>query len=452
MSTVDAWRRWGPIGSFDTPGDGQPEKLSAILRLGLALTYIAAGTTAWNGLKEGGFRVGDTFIGLAVLTFFIADMGRPVPKMPGWVWQFGLIIVLITAAHELIPADPNYLHQRLVINGPIPVINGLELETNAQVGLKFIVPVIFIPLMFAYARAHDPKALLRAAYAFATGAAISAAVGMSDRLGVTHLSQSLTHLPATGGRAPGLTLHPNFLAMTCVLALPVMLWQAVSDDKRTRFIALLFVVALAMGLYASASRIGAAVGPGATLLSFAVMPRYRKYLPTLSVLVGGIAAALFVLDSHIGSSLLKAVRLGGGSGSSSAQGSDQQRSIIFTQGLNDFKHSPIDGIGMQVAEEAHNVYLQALAAGGILLLVGYLVFVFSGLYTVVRAMKFEPLAYPLFVSAVACAIFLIEQAALTDRIAYVILGLTSTLPRIAPAEPEQVAEKQHWIGTERRLR
>lgn len=451
MSIVDAWRSTGPVAAPGTDsGDGAPEVMSAITRVALALTYAAAAATAWNGLKEGGLRVGDMFIGLAVLTFFIADMGRPVPKLPGWVWQFGLIIIIITAAHELVPTDPNYLHQRIVINGAFPVINGIELETNSMVGVKFLVPVIFMPLMFAYARAHDPKALLRSAYAFAAGASISAAVGMSDLLGVTHLSQTLTHLPAVGGRAPGLTLHPNFLAMTCVLALPVMLWQLVSDNLRTRVIALAFVVALVLGLYASASRIGFGVGPGAALLSFAVMPRYRRYLPSLGVAIAGAAAVLFVLDPGIGSSLLKAFRLGGDSGS--AQGSDQQRAIIFTQGVNDFKHSPIDGVGLQVAEEAHNVYLQALAAGGVILLAGYLFFILSGLYTVVRAMKFEPLAYPLFVSTVGGAIFATVQAALTDRIAYVPLALIATLPRVTAHAADDSPEKQHWIGQERRAR
>ena len=457
MSTLDASLRGDQVDPSDSerkhwfPNPTEPAmQNSAIIRVALCLTYAAAATTAWNGWKQGGFRIGDMFIGLAVGTFLIADLGRTLPKLPAWVWQFGAIIILITAAHELVPTDPQYLANRLVINGALPIRGGLELETNSTVGIKFLVPVLFMPLMFAFARAHDPKALLRAAYAFAVGTSISAAVGMSDLLGVTHLSQSITHLPAVGGRAPGLTLHPNFLAMTCVLALPVMLWQLVSDNIRTRVIALLFVVALLLGLYASGSRIGAAVGPGAALLSFAVMPRYRRYLPSLVLAVGGIVAALFVLDPHIGHSLLQAVRLGGNTGS--ASGSDAQRSIIFTQGVDDFKHSPIDGVGMQVAEEAHNVYLQALAAGGVFLLAGYLIFILAGVRTVIRAMKWEPLAYPLFVSTVAGAIFAVVQAALTDRVAYVPLALIATLPMAKAPEEDESPEKQHWIGQQRRLR
>jgi len=454
MSTFDAshWdyqeprekKRW-----FPDPDD-PTKSVGFAVKIALALTYAAAAATAWNGLKEGGFRVGDMLIGLALLAFLVADAGREFPKLPGWVWQFGVIIFVITAAHEMVPTDPQYLANRLVINGVFPVPGGIELETNAVVGIKFLVPVIFMPLMFGFARKHDPKAILRAAYAFAVGVSISAAVGMADLLGVTHISLSLTHLPSVGGRAPGLTLHPNFLAMTCILALPVMLWQLLSDVRRTRVIAFLFLIALLLGLYASGSRAGFAVGPGAALLSVIIMPRYRKFLPSVLLGVAGVAAALFVLEPSLGKSLLQAFRLGGDTGS--AQGSDQARAIIFTQGVNDFKHSPIDGVGLQVAEEAHNVYLQALAAGGVILLAGYLIFIFAGLSKVIKQMKFEPLAYPLFVSTVAGALFAVVQAALTDRVAYVPLALIATLPTVKVPEADDFQEKQHWIGLERRLR
>jgi O-antigen ligase len=447
MTTVDAStsdRRW-----FHNPDDPSA-MVSTAHKIALALTYAAAAATAWNGLKQGGFRIGDMLIGAALIAFLMADAGRTIPKLPGWVVQFGFIIVLIAAAHEIIPTDPQYLANRLVINGVLPVPGGIELESNLTVGIKFLVPVIFMPLVFAYARKHDKNAILRVAYAFAMGAAISGAVGLSDLLGITHISASLTGLPSVGGRAPGLTLHPNFLAMTSIIALPVMIWQLRSENKRTRVIALLFIVSLLLGLYASGSRAGFAVGPGAILLSVIIMPQYRRYLPSVILAVVGIAAGLFVLEPSLGKSLLQSFRLGGDTGS--AQGSDQARAIIFTQGVNDFKHSPIDGVGLQVSEEAHNVYLQALAAGGVILLAGYLIFVFTGIYTVVKAMKFEPLAYPLFVSTVSGAIFVVVQAAFTDRVAYVSLALIATLPKGTAPEEGVSLEKQHWIGLQPRLR
>ena len=179
--------------------------------------------------------------------------------------------------------------------------------------------------MFGYRRASTTRrAILRAAYAFAVW---RLHLGRGRHL---DLARRHAHLPepdppaaSVGGRAPGLTLHPNFLAMTCILALPIMLWQLVSDDKRTRVIAGLFIVALLLGLYASGSRAGFAVGPGAALLSVLIMPRYRKYVPSVVLGVAGIAAMLFVLEPSLGKSLLQAFRLGGDTGS--AQGSPTRR-------------------------------------------------------------------------------------------------------------------------------
>ena len=432
MSMIDGLRGSGD-GSSDAAQSvvDEPEP-RAIHRLAIGLTYVAAAATAWNGWKVGGLRIGDVFIALALLVFVFADLGAPVPKLPGWVWQFGLVIVLVTAAHELIPTDPHYLASRLVVNGITAIPGGHEVEGNATVGLKFLVPVIFMPLMFGYARLHDARSTARSFFAFAVGSAISAAVGMSDLQHITHISQSLTGLEALGGRAPGLSQHPNFLAMTSVLALPIVLWRLLSDNRRTRFWALVLLVLLALGLYASGSRAGAAVGPGVALLSILIMPRYRRHLTSVLLVVFGSAAVLFVLKPSLGHALLKAERLG--SSSDTAAGSDQLRAIIYAQGVRDFRHSPLDGVGMQVAEEAHNVYLQALAAGGILLLAGYLFYVLASVNRVVRIMKTDPLAYPLFASVVAGALFVIVQAALTDRVSYLAPALIATLPMAkAPA-------------------
>ena len=439
MATDQVWQ-WGdytpsaPVERDNRPSNETGERTSGVTQIALVLTYAASAATAWNGLKEGGFRIGDMLIGLTVLIFFFSDLGRKIPKLPGWVWQFGGIIVLITAAHAIVPTDAHYLHERLVFDGSAAIPGGLELETNSQVGIKFLVPVIFMPLMFGYAYSHDKRAILRSAYGFAAGASISALVGTSDLLLHTHFSLKLTHLPAINGRAPGLTLHPNFLAMTCVIALPIMLWQLFSPSKRVRVIAGAFIVVLLLGLYVSGSRAGAAVGPGIMLFSVIIMPRYRRFLPSIAVAVGGIVVAIFVLKPSLGHQLLQAVRLSGNTGS--ADGSDQARAIIFKQGVADFQHSPIDGVGMQVAEEAHNVYLQALAAGGVILLAGYLIFVFSGLFKAIQQMKYDPLAYALFAGALGGAIFVIVQAALTDRIAYMMLALIATLPKGEAADPE----------------
>ena len=397
---------------------------TGLAKIALGLTYIASMTTAWNGWKLG-LRPGDFFSLLALLFFVSTDLGHKWPRLPRWVWQFGALIVLVTALHEFFPTDPNYLTRRVVVGLNNAIVHGnVEFLSNLAVGLKFLVPIVGMPLMYAFAYMHDRRALWRSAYWFALGAAVSGLIGFSDRFLGSHFSLSLTGIPAVAGRTPGLTLHPNFLATTCVLGLPFMLWQTVAPRLRDRVWAFGVTLPLVIGLFASGSRGGTAVGAGTILLCFGVMPRYRRLLPTVAILGIGTAALVFVLHPSVGHSLLKAVRL---AGNGSSSGSDTARSIVGHQGVLDFRHSPIDGVGMQVAAEAHNVYLQALASGGLLLFLGYVIYVLSALATGFARTRQTEWAYPYAIAALAGALLAYVESALTDRLAYVPLALIGAM-------------------------
>jgi hypothetical protein len=405
-------------------------------KLALWTTYVASATTTWNGWKLG-VRPGDFFLFLALLFFAATDLGHRWPKLPRWVWQFGVIILVVTALHEFFPTDPNYLVRRVVVGLNNSIIHGnVEILPNLLVGLKFLVPIVGLPMMYAFAYMHDRRALWRGAYFFAIGAAISGFIGFCDRFVGTHFSLSLTGIPAVAGRTPGLTLHPNFLATTCVLGLPFMLWQVMAPRPRDRLWALVILLPLAHGLFASGSRGGTAVGAGTIVLSFAVMPRYRRILPTVTLLALGVAGAVFVLHPGVGQSLLHAVRLKGGS----ASGSDTARGIVGHQGVLDFEHNPVFGVGMQVAAEAHNVYLQALASGGLLLFTGYALYILCALFSSLRYARQHQWAYPFAIAALSGALLSYVESALTDRLAYVPLALIAAMPmrHAEPPDPEVI--------------
>ncbi len=415
---------------------------TGIVRLALAMTYIASMTTAWNGWKLG-LRPGDAFSLLALMLFAASDLGHQWPRLPRWIWQFGGIIVLVTALHEFFPTDPNYLTRRVVVGLNNTVVHGnVEFLSNLAVGLKFLVPIVGMPLMYAFAYMHDRRALWRSAYFYAIGAAVSGLIGFSDRFLGSTFSLSLTGIPAVAGRTPGLTLHPNFLATTCVLGLPFMLWQSVAPRLRDRVLAFCVLLPLVVGLFASGSRGGTAVGAGTILLSFAVMPRYRRMLPTVAILTIGAGALVFVLHPSVGHSLLKAVRL---AGNGSSSGSDTARGIVGHQGVLDFKHSPLDGVGMQVAAEAHNVYLQALASGGLLLFTGYVIYVLSALATGFTRTRQTEWAYPYAIAALSGALLAYVESALTDRLAYVPLALIGAMAMRPPAD---LAHDERPLGSD----
>lgn len=412
--------------SPSTPGaDAAPPAPAntGLARAAVITTYLVAVATPWNGWLFGGLRPGDVLLLLALLLFASTDLGHPWPRLPGWVWAFGAIILVVTVAHEVIPTDPIYLAQRVVVDAAGQ--RTIEIETNLGVGAKFLVPIVAMPLIFMFAQMHHRLALRRCMIGFTIGSAVSATLALAQVLGVSNLATTLTGVLVSTDRSAGLTVHPNFLATTCVMALPMALWLAARPALRDRVTGSALAVAQLAGVYASGSRGGAAVLVLVALGSFVLIPAYRRILPTVSLLLALGGAFAFVARPGLGKAVLKAVRLGGDD--SSVSGSDQVRAEVGAQGIRDFKHSPLDGVGMQVAAEAHNVYIQAMASGGLLLLVGLLVFTVGGLVRSGRQLRTHPLAPPLFVAAFGAAVLASLENSLTDRLAYVPLALCAAL-------------------------
>ena len=173
---------------------------------------------------------------------------------------------------------------------------------------------------------------------------------------------------------------------------------------------------LVLGVYASGSRGGAACVALALVLSLVILPRARQYAPitglTLVVIAGGIAAAV----PSVGVSILKATRLIGGI---STTGSDQARTIVAHQAHLDFAHSPLYGVGLQVSFEAQNVYLQELAAGGLLLFFAMAIYSLGAAVMAVKLMPRYDMAAALLTITLTIGALNIFEADLTDRFYYV---------------------------------
>jgi hypothetical protein len=419
-------------------------------RVAVLVTYLAAFAIPWNGLKSTGLSPGDLLLLLAFALFVAADLGAPWPRLPPWAWAFGAVIVLVTVLHEVLPTGQAYLDGRLVVDPAgrrIPEIN-----VNGYVGAKFLVPVLILPAVFMFARAHAARAVRNVMIAYASGSAVSGVLALAQVLGVSNLATQIRGYDVVAGtdasRSAGLAVHPNFLGMTCVLSLPFTLWLLRNPVGRERTIGWALLVTNLLGVYASGSRGGAAVAVIAIVGSVAVMPTYRRALATVGLLLAMLAGYTFVVKPSIGHAVLKALRLT--SNNQSATGSDLIRAQVGAQGVRDFRHSPLDGVGMQVAAEAHNVYLQALAAGGLLLLTGLLVFLFGGLARCLAALRTEPAAYPILVAVVCAATLAWLENSLTDRLAYVPLALCATLVPArrlfggeSPAEPYPGGRSTH---------
>ncbi|MCU1656193.1 MAG: hypothetical protein JWO57_849 [Pseudonocardiales bacterium] len=391
--------------------------------VGIGAACIASFTLPWNGFLLGPVRPGDLLTLVALICFVAAGIHGSFPRLPWWVSQLGLAIVVVAVVNQLLPTDPRYLAGRIIL-GP----NGLpalDNQSNLGVAFKFLVAVLAIPVVFSFASMHDRRALRWFAVAYAGGTSVSGLVAFSDHLGITTLGHQFTHNLDSTSREGGFSNHPNFLAGSCILAIATAIWLAASGDRRSRLIGIAVLPGIVLGTYASGSRGGAACLVLAMAISVVVIPRLRAHLTSVALVCGFLAVSAFVVFPGFGSAVLKATRLVGGG--ATTEGSNIARAAVGAQGLHDFEHSPFAGIGLQVAAQAQNVYLQELASGGIVLFAAMSIYVGAGIIAARRLMPYHDLAAPLLATALAAVVFNALEASLTDRFSYVPMGLIVAL-------------------------
>ena len=389
-------------------------------RVGLASAYLAAFTLPWNGWLVAGVRPGDGLIIVALLAFVAAGAGGTFPKLPWWVKQLAFIVLLVAILHEVLPTDPHYIAERIVVNaGGQPVTpNYHGLLSNMGAAFKFLVGVVAIPLAFSFPAMRNPRTVGWLAATYSAGAGLSGFVAFLDRVAGAGIGHLLTRFPAvSGGRQPGFSGHPNFLAAGCALAIPVALWLLFSPDRRIKWLGFGVLLGNAVGIYASGSRGGVVCLVFATIVSVFVLPRARPYFLPFLLGAGALGVSVIALVPSLAQTILRTTRLGGSDASGSA--SNFVRALVGDQGWRDFHHSPIDGIGFQVATEASNVYIQELASGGLMLFVALTLYMLGAMYASYKLMPQHYLAAALLVSLITAAALNYVEADLTDRFYYV---------------------------------
>jgi hypothetical protein len=384
--------------------------------------YLAAFTLCWNGWYVGPARPGDVLV-LISLMLFVATMGRSeFPRIPVWIVQLAVVIALLAVIHILFPDSANYLNSRTVLGGngqPTTSTRTTSLAlTNIGVAFKFIVGVAAIPVMFGFAALRDRRSISKLAIAFAVGSAVSGWVAILEKLGFPTLDRLLLHIAVPGApRQLGLSYHPNFLAAGLVIAVPIGVWLLVERQRIAKWYGWFTVLGCLLGTYASGSRGGTVTIVFAVGVSFLLIPRTRRFvLPAIGVALTA-ALATYVAFPAFGHKILVATRLIGGA--ATTQGSNLARDLLAQQGWEDFHHSPFVGVGLQVSSEAQNVYVQALASGGLLLMTGLGFYLLFAAITSWSLIPRSPLAAALCASVLSAAVLDIFEADLTDRFYYV---------------------------------
>ncbi len=412
-------------------------------RAGVIAACAASFTLTWNGWYVGPVRPGDVLVLVALICLVVADPSGALRTPPWWVKQLGGVVLLVAAINVAFPADVNYLARRVVLTATgLPAAQIASVAgTNLAVAFKFVVAVVAIPMAFVGAARVDRSAVRWLAVSFVGGAALSGTAASLDYLGVP-VGQILTGIPRVPGRQLGFSDHPNFLAAGLVLGIPLAYWLLASRQRHDKLLGLATMPGLLFGVFASGSRGGAVCVVLALALSVILHPRTRGYAPGI-LLAGAIAVgAIAAFVPSFGLQILRVTRLSGGVATA---GSDTVRAAVGAQGLRDFHHSPIQGIGLQASFDASQVYIQELASGGLLLFIAMSVYSLGGIIAAARLIRRDDLAAGLLAALLATLALNVFEADLTDRFYYVPAAILVALIHIAKRDavsPQPVVRLQ----------
>jgi hypothetical protein len=145
-----------------------------------------------------------------------------------------------------------------------------------------------------------------------------------------------------------------------------------------------------------------------------------------------------LLFTDNGRKILHQIRLGSGS---STAGSDTQRSMDATVAFAQFKARPLTGVGFSVITDAHDIYLQLLAAGGIVALGAFGAFC-GGLIGSARRALTGRQSDAVVAVAVAIVVWLVNGVfdnQLADKYLYVLPGVLYAMSRVAVARRRAAA-------------
>lgn len=188
------------------------------------------------------------------------------------------------------------------------------------------------------------------------------------------------------GRVEGLAGHPNSLALTCVLASGPCFSLFGNSRGLTRLLTIAIALIITLGMLPSGSRAGVIGYTVSLICYFALSRNYRNALAVVGV---GSALMLLLLTQHVPgvrtNAIDRIIETRSTQGAQDTGASDQGRSALLRATIDEFKSRPLIGSGLIAARAAHNVYLQVLAATG---LIGFI-----GFGTVVRASLVDAVLY-----------------------------------------------------------
>lgn len=386
-----------------------------LTRATLAATCACAFLTAMEPVHVGPLRLRSGLLLVALVLAVLTQIGTRLPPLPWWIWTLAGAVILSTALVELAPISQLYLVHRFNESAALPA-------GASGSAARIVLTVLGLPAIVVVCSMHFKRAPLWISIAYVSGNAISALAAYTDYLGVTSLSKSFGGCGVTQSRACGFAEHPVLLTIGTVYAIGIAAWFLVQSNLRYRAFGGATVLMLVLGTYASGTRGGELCCALAIAASVLLLPQYRRHIHYVALATALAVAIVFVAFPNLGHTILLKSRL---FQNENASASNHGRIEAMLQGWHDFLHSPVYGIGMHVLLEAHNGYLQSLAAGGLIFLAAVLALQFGSLVSAIKLVKVEPFALALAVTALTRIGYDLLEGALVSAVSMVPVSLVA---------------------------
>jgi hypothetical protein len=372
-------------------------------------------TAQWTGVRVGDIAAVEVAMVVAVMVLGVRPLWRFVRNAPWLLWLPVFTLVVL----DVIPGGDDSQFVGVTTALSLVVCWYLIAEGRARSGVPWFSVV---------------ELLVWSALANAVVATVSA---------MTNGEVAWPWAPEFVDREVGLTTHPNQLALSCVVGLAFVLFVPTVDHahgdvpdlrwKRPYVTAVASV--LFLGVLVSGSRAGVVVSVG--LVVAAVLVRrgvWRRSAPA-GAREGGMIGSRFTALVFAGAvCVVGAVALVGLAGRSEAsmEESDGLRRALLDDAAAQALGSPMLGAGSDHLLSAHNVPLQLLAAGGIVLLFAFVPMLWTAMQPAFSVAPFGP-----SVAVVAWFSFAMVQNPIVDRFVHLVIAVAVVAAQSRVQRPSQ---------------
>ena len=317
--------------------------VSVVVRTRMILAIAGVLTITWNAVRPAGLLALSDVLLLGAFVVLCVEWlrGTRLPFSSAWLVAPVLLLLGAALAQGLWDYD----------------------EESMRVGITVAAAFLVVPQVIG-ACTFDRFGRLAIATAWVLSASFSALFSLLELAGVRELGLTLTGVQFTA-RAVGLTIHPNHLAVSSAMVIPVALVLATLPNARIwRVSALVGAIACLLAILASGSRAGllaASVGIVLWLVWSGFSGRPRVFRLSVAF-AGASAAAAVALHTIAPPDLQDAVTRFG----ASEAVYDAARLNETLAGLAHFAKSPFLGTGFSSLTYANNLAIQFLQGAGVI--------------------------------------------------------------------------------------